>query len=487
MDSPTMRGPLSRRVRWWWRGRDWRTFLLGAPALLAGTALLALAGVCLNTSPRELHARYLAEGKAALQAKNYPRALTCFERVAPAAADQPEVVYRLALTAEAAGDPGRAATLMRGLAPDDRKGYAPAHYWWARQILNAAPNSPRARTAAEVHLVRSLDGELDDRAAVHGLLGNIYLGNGRLDDAEFHLAKAAAALPIFRLPLARVYALRGNPTRARQEAELAARFFRDRAKADPDNVAVRLAWADAVTYLEDFPTALGVLEEGLAGTNAAVYRLAMAKVYVAWHDVRKKQPGTPAGELLTLLDKGLAHDPASGDLLNRLLDQLRFGGPGADQARKTLHELLARGGTAVGPIHFALAVDARFRGSADEERMHLEQAFKLDPKTGLIANNLAWVLSQPPNPDLPRALTLVNVALGREPKNPTYLDTRGQIYLAMGRWKDALADLEAVLATAPETTGLHAALATAYEKLGHPAIAAEHKALADRPRKTPAP
>jgi tetratricopeptide (TPR) repeat protein len=478
-----MRGPLSRRVRWWWRGRDWRTFLLGAPALLVGTALLALVGVCLNTSTRELHARYLAEGKAAFQAKDYPRALTCYERIAPAAADRPEVVYRLALTADAAGDPARAVTLMRGLAPDDRKVYPPAHYWWARLLLNTAPGSPKL----EDHLIWALDSDLDDREAIHGLLGNYYLGKNKPELAESHLAKAAPARPIFRLPLARVYALRGNLTRARQEAELAARFFRDRAKADPGNVPARLAWADAATFLEDFPAALGVLEEGLAGTNAAIYRLAMAKVYVAWYDVRKKQPGAPAGELLTLLDRGLAHDPANADLLNRLLDQLRFGGAGADQARKTLHELLARGGTAVGSIHFALAVDARLRGNADDERLHLEQAFKLDPKTGVVANNLAWVLSQPPNPDLPRALVLVNVALEREPKNPTYLDTRGHIYLAMGRWKDALADLNVVLATAPDTAGLHAALATVYEKLGRPDLAAEFKALADRPRKTPAP
>jgi tetratricopeptide (TPR) repeat protein len=485
MDPVTTRTRLWQRVRWWRRGRDWRTFLLGAPALAVAAGVAVLAGVCLNSSTRELHARYLAEGKAAFQAKDYPRALTCYERVAPAT-DDPAVLYRLALTAEAAGDPGRAAMLMRQLAPDDRKGYPPAHYWRARRILAAAPTSPRAIAAAEVHLVRALDGELDDREAVHGLLGTIYLNSGRLEDAEFHLGKAAAGKPIFRLPLARVFALRGNPTRARQEAELAARFYHDRAKADPADVTARLAWADAVTFLEDFPAAVGILEEGLAATNAPIYRLALAKVYVAWYDARKKQPGVLVGELIGLLDKGLTHDPANTDLLNRMLDQLRFGGPGADQTRKTLHEILARGGTAVGPIHFALAVDARLRGDADAERLHLEQAFRLDPKTGLVANNLAWVLSQPPNPDLPRALTLVNIALEREPNNPAFLDTRGRIYLAMGRWQDALTDLEVVLAKAPDTPGLHAALAEVYEKLGQPALAAEHRALAAEPPRKPA-
>jgi tetratricopeptide (TPR) repeat protein len=478
MATATTRTHFWGRVRWWWRGREWKTVLLWTPAVLVATGIVGLAGMSLNTPTQELQARYLSEAKSAFQAKDYARALTCYERIAPNAADRPEVLYRLALTAEAAGDNARVATLMRELAPDDKKGYPPAHYWCARQILSASPSTPRALAAAEVHLLRALDGELDDRDAVHGLLGSIYLNAGRLDEAEFHLTKAATAAPVFRLPLARVFAIRGNAAKARQEAEVATRFFRDRARSDPTNVPSRLAWADAVTFLEDFPTAVGILEEGQASTNRTIYPQAIARVYVAWYDVRKKLTEVPAGELIALLDKGLNHDPSNRDLLNRLIEQLRYGGSGADQGRKSLQELLAKGGTAVGPIHFALAIDARLRGDSDGEKLHLERAFQLDPKTGLVANNLAWVLSQPPNPDLPRALALINVSLDREPNNPNYLDTRGRIYLAMGRWKDALADLEFVLTKAPDTSGLHSALAEVYEKLGHPALAAEHKTIA---------
>jgi predicted Zn-dependent protease len=165
-------------------------------------------------------------------------------------------------------------------------------------------------------------------------------------------------------------------------------------------------------------------------------------------------------------------------LLNRLIEQLRYGGPGADQGRKMLLELLARGGTAIGPVHFALAIDARLRGDGAGEMFHLDRAYQLDPKSGLIANNLAWVLSQPPHSDFPRALALINAPLGREANNPLYLDTRGRIYMAMGRWKEALADLEVVLAKTPDAAGLHTALAEVYEKLDQPALAAEHKIIA---------
>ncbi len=488
MTSPTTRTNFWGQVRWWWQGREWRRAQFWVPAVLAAACIVGIAGMCLNTTPQELESRYLSEAKSAFQAKDYARALTCYERIVPNASDRPDTLYRLALTAEAMGDHARTATIMRELAPDDRKGYPPAHYWRARQYLNLSP-SPRVISAAELHLLRALDGELEQRATAHGILGQIYLNNGRLDEAEFHLTKAVASNPDFRMNLAWLFQARGNTAKARQEAEVAARKFRDLARADPANITARLAWANAVTFLEDFPAALDILKDGIAATNdPTIYHFFIATVYRAWYDVRKKEAGVPISELITLIDKGLSHDLTNKDLLNRLIEQLRYGGPGADQGRKVLLELLAKGGTAMGPVHFALAIDARVRGNGADEKFHLERAYQLDPKSSLLANNLALVLSQPPNSDFPRALTLVDVAIEREPNNPTYRDTRGMIYKAMGRWKDALTDLEIVLAKAPGTTGLHSALAEVYDKLNQPALASEHRALATesaRKKQTP--
>jgi tetratricopeptide (TPR) repeat protein len=439
---------------------------------------------CWTGSDRELQARYLSEGKAAFEAKDYAQARTCYERAIPGGRD-PEPVYRLALTTEALGDVGRAAALMRSITPGDGPGYAPAHYWFARKLL-AAPPGRGTREAAEEHLLKALDGDLDDKSAAHGLLGQLYLSTEPVlpAEAEFHLTKAVATHPIFRVPLARTFAVRGNVARARQEAELAVRFFRDRAKADSANLTARLAWADATTFLEDYAGAVAVLDEGFAATGDPTYRAAAARVYLAWFDVRRKQPAPATDELLGLLDKGLTNDPANQDLLNRLLDLLRVGGPDADQARSTLQGLLARGGAGGAHIHFALAVDARLRGDAAAEVIHLEQAHRLDPKMPLISNNLAWVLSKQPSPDLPRALTLANLAVEREPANPAFRDTRGRILLAQQKWSEALVDLEMTLAKAPETPGLHGALADVYSHLGRSALAAEHRKLAGPPAKS---
>lgn len=481
--TPTTRiARLVLRFRTWRAGWTWRAFALALPALLALLGVAGVIGTCLSRSAREQEIRYLSEGKAALEAKNYGRAKSCFERLLPTTAGDDEVTYLLALAAEGGGDTLRAGTLMRGLASADGPGYALAHYWWARRLL-AAPPSPAVRAAAERHLLLALNGDIDEPNAhehVHGLLGVQYLSQGRLADAEPHLLKAVSRLPAFRIPLARVYLAQKNAPRARQEAELAARFYSGLAKQDLSNVSARLAWADALTFLEDFSAALKVLADGLQAAPADVYRLAQAKVYASWFDHRKATGGATPGELLVLLDKGLALDPANLDLLDRLLTHLSLNAADTAPAREVLLKLLAADGTPTARVHFALAVEARLRNHAADEVRHLELAYKLDPNTPLVANNLAWVLSNATAPDLPRAAALAELAVRQAPDVPSFRDTRGRIYLGLGRWAEAVADLELVLRKAPGTDGLHAALAVGYENLGQTTTAAEHRRLADQ-------
>jgi tetratricopeptide (TPR) repeat protein len=480
MSGPTFPS-LWQRFRWYWASRDWRVLGMGGPALLAGLAVLWLGWLCFRTDTSELQARYLENGKAAFARKDYQRALACYERLASLTEDRPEVSYCLALTAEQLGHADRAVRLMSELAPQDRKGYAPAHFWWARQLLLAVEPSEQARSAAEVHLVRALDGDLPDRATGQGLLGQLYLARGRLEEAELLLSKAVQSRPHLRLWLARVYARRKDLSRARQEAHLAVRFFRARAKADLDDHLARLTWADGVSFLEDYPTAVAILQEGLSATQADIYRSALARVHLAWYEARK-EAGAAAGELLELLRKGLSYEPSNRDLLNRLLTWLKGPASQADEARAVLRRLLAAG-KATAYAHFALSVDAWQRGDARAARLHLERAHQTDPAIPLVANNLAWLLAQPPRPDLPRALRLANLALEQQPANSAFRDTRGRIYLKMRRWKEALADLEAALDNSSGSPALHQALAEAYEKLGNAPLAAEHRRLA---RSTPA-
>ena len=477
---------VGRQAALWWRGRNWLLLLQALPALLAGAAILVPTAGALSTPAQERQARYLEQAKTAYKGKDYAGALTCYDRLAYLGAERPKVLYGLGLCAEALGQAARAEAIMGALAPADQAGYAPAHFWQARRLLSTTPLSPGAREAAESHLLRALDGQLDDREAAHALLGEVYLETRRYDEAELHLTKAVKAKPQLRLRLAQLYALRGDKERARAEAQLAVGYFRARTKADLEDRRARLGWADATAFLEDFPGAVAVLREGLNVADDPVYRAALGGVYFLWSEAVGRDANAKPGDELTLVEAGLRCDPTNVGLLNLLLAAVKVGGPQADQARESLQALLASG-KAPASVHFALGLDAWQRGKADEARVHFERANELAPQTPAVANNLAWVLATSEHPDLDRALDLSNLAVGQAPKDLSFRDTRGRILMKLGRWKDALADLEAALPGNADNTDLHSALAEVYDRLGAPETAAEHRRLAEKKPPPPNP
>ena len=465
----------------WWRGRRWGRLVQALPALLAGTAAVVALSAAVLTPAQELEARYLERAKAALKEKDYAGAMTCYDRLAYLGTNRPDVLYGLALCAEGLGQTGRAETIMNALTPPDEPGYAPAHLWLAVHIAKAPTPPPGARETVESHLLRALDGELDDPDAAHALLGELYLATPeRYDQAELHLTKAVKTRPGLRMRLAQLYALRGDKERARSEAQLAISYFRARTQADVDDRRARLGWADATAFLEDFPGAVAILREGLNVADDPLYRAALGGAYAVWADAVGRDPKAKPGDQLALVETGLRYDPSNMGLLNRLLAALKVGGPQADQAREALQAQLAAG-KASASVHFALGLAAWQRGDAGEARLHLERANELAPQMPSIANNLAWVLATSEPADLSWALELSDFAVEKSPKDPSFRDTRGRVLMKLGRWNDALADLEAILPAKEDDVDLHKALAEVYEHLGSPGMAAKHRRLAETP------
>ncbi len=108
-------------------------------------------------------------------------------------------------------------------------------------------------------------------------------------------------------------------------------------------------------------------------------------------------------------------------------------------------------------------------------------AFKAAPQMPYVANNMAMLLASDTPPDLERALATIQSVLPNAPGNPEFRDTRGKILLKLGRYQEAITDLEFALPwlQAPEST--HKALAQAYQPLGLAQLAQEHLRLAEAP------
>jgi len=84
-------------------------------------------------------------------------------------------------------------------------------------------------------------------------------------------------------------------------------------------------------------------------------------------------------------------------------------------------------------------------------------------------------------PDLTRALALVQPMVEVMPNQPDFRNTRGQIYVKLGKWAAAVDDLEYALPLVLDKSATHTALAEAYQNLGMSALAAEHARLAHSP------
>jgi tetratricopeptide (TPR) repeat protein len=486
----------ARRVRVWLQTRSARLLLQGLPALLVGVGVVTLLVLSQVTPADELQVRYLEQARAAFQARDFALAQVCYERVCQTAEDRPDVLFGLAQTAQAQKQPERAALLMSRLAPPDRQGYGEAHLWNAARLLPEAARQPPVRKVVETHLLRALRGELRNPDVARWLLGDLYVKNGQLDQAEVYLTQVAKTRPHARLRLAELYARRGDVPRARQEATFVVNHFRLRTKQDIYDHQARMGLGTALTFLEEFPEAVAVLSEGWWLTNDPAYKQALGGVHAAWCGVVESsaRAGAEKGaedkrasaKVLALLERGLSWHPANLALLHRLLGLVRAGGEEAAAVRRRLLKSLARGESPA-IAHFVLGVDAHHHGKHAEARVHWERSHQLAPDSPDVANNLAFLLAASSSPDLPRALKLVELALKHAPGNPTYRDTRGRIYLKMGQWKEALADLEAALPAARGNPDLHRALAEVYERLGIPDLAAEHRRLAEQPPPAQAP
>lgn len=463
-------------------GLDSKHLWLGAPALVVAAAALILLVAGRATPAHELASRHLEAGDRAQRVQDYRTARACYRRAIALGHQSPEASYNLATCLGASGEFAAAVALMAALAPTDAPGFAPAHLWLAKQLLRQPDRAPAAKKEVEQHLLQALRTQ-PDLTEARILLGQRYYAEGRLDEAEEHLRPATASKPELRLALASLYTARGDRDRARQEATKARDYFRARAKAAPRDRVPLLAWAQASLVLEDYPNAVAALKKGLEFPDNAAVRRSLGGAYASWARALAAKPGSDPGARLRLLEEGLRYAPGDPALLQPLIAMANLQGAEADRARAVLRQILVEGRPSA-VVHMLLGLDAWKRGRGDEARVHMEQAYRLAPDAASIANDLAWMLANAPEPDLERALKLADAAVERAPDNPHARDTRGRILLKQKRWKEALADLERALRALPDDPALHQALATAYDGLGMAEIAAMHRSKAEsKPKK----
>jgi tetratricopeptide (TPR) repeat protein len=234
--------------------------------------------------------------------------------------------------------------------------------------------------------------------------------------------------------------------------------------------------------LKDFPTALSVLEEGLRQSGGhPTYQRALGDLCAAWAGEQTKDGGPSLAERLKLINRGLECIPQHSGLLKLLIDTSHLAGHEGEIAHSTLNRMLAQGEPPA-LLHFLLGNDAWQRGQMAEARTQMDLAFMAAPQMPYVANNMATLLTLSTPPELGRALAIIQSVITNSPGNPEFRDTRGQIFLKLRRYQEAITDLEFALPSLKPAASAHKALAEAYQGLGLTQLAQEHLRIAGIPR-----
>ena len=479
------------RFAWWvlvatgrafvesWNNATWRKVWFGLPFALAAVGSLFLVTLARGYARSgQVTDRYVDAGRRALREKRFKAADVYFERVLNLRGGYDnDTLFAIAQAADRMGNSERADTILRMLAPVEQPRYAPAHLWRAERIIAKKTLTPEEILDAHTHLRYAVELEPNNLEA-HRRLGIFYLNRKQWRPAVEHLEKAARRYPELYLPLARCHTILGNKDLARFYGKQAIEFHASRCKASPRDLRTRVQWADALVFLEQFPQAVQVLEEGLALQHDVLLRKALSRVYIVWSDSIRGDSEADAVKRLGLLEAAISAFPHEGPLFDRLMRLMERGDKATESAKEFLVQRIARG-DAPRLCHLVLGTYEGKEGHYEKAIRHLEQAYELDKSSPIVANNLAWYMLQAGTIDLEKAYQLVSKLAARWPMMAAIHETRGQILARMGRWKEALREFERALPDVRGNAQTHRTLAEVYRHLNMPRLAREHARLAE--------
>lgn len=490
------------------RSRRWRHLIEGLPGVFATIGVLVAAAVILGREG-ELTGAYREAAYAAFSEEDYEAARLYFERLFELDNGSSETRYQLGVTLAKLGRDQEAMSLISGVANGDAGGDARANAWVAAHLMadEKLRNDPEVRAVIYSNLLEA-DVGLPLSLEVKMNLANFHLQAGHLRQAIPYLERAAVINPVLNLKLAKFYGAAGKKNSAEKALERADVYLQDQLDREPTNQKTRLLLAKTMAMRGRLPDAISLLKEGQILSPTAAYGKMIAELHVLMYDQLAAQSPPNYLAMLGHLRDALRLNPGMSGAIRRLVN---FGerttatgdestaaannsganggtkspesedgkSEAAAHAEEMLRMMLVRGEN-MAAAHMALGLKDYRDGDFETARVHFEAAYELEPTSVRIANNLAWILAHQGQPQLKRALAVINTVIERYPNEARFRDTRGEVYLAMGRWEEAKKDLEVALPRLKNDPRIHQSLAKAYAKLGIEELAQQHRDVAEK-------
>lgn len=478
----------------WLVGIRWRGLAAAVPAIVVLLLMLVGATISWSSSNRWRNDMVARQTADAFAQEEYEVAELLLRRRLRESPGDSTITLQLAKTYDAMGRGDEAREVFREQALEQENGLAAI--WlldndfktedakdWSEEKVNEFGK------LAEIALK-----EKPDNLRLHGIRANFLLRERRVGEAILHLEKLRKAAPAVGLQIAVLLKQQGDVNRSRDSAKDAARRISELVTDEPKRVDLRLLHAQVLIFLEDYEEAIRTLSAGYDLTKDNKLRGAIGEAIILYSGSFAER-GNDVQALLTrlrLLQQAVRLAPSHPAVLKAIADTILSTVNEDDQQVKALRENILSG-TSPGIGHFVSGTAAMMKGDSELAAIELRLAAKTLPESAAILNNLAVAKTANAKKldndqvELAEALEMANKAidLAKGSKSlanqvPFFMETRGQILLALGRFEDSISDFDAALLVPALKEQANLALASAWGNLNQSEKANDFRLAAEK-------
>lgn len=379
-------------------------------------------------------------------------------------------IYLIASSIAQSGKIAQARMLMRNLAPENEKGYGPAHAWLAAdRIRNLGISNEREKVALSFDLAeaRKWSGH---QPLLMVAYADLLIREQKIDDAIDVLREAGLKDSRLKVRLALLAKRSGRqPLFDSVKNDLSQSVM---GRVD-SGTASEQDFIDLITMHvieQNDVEAIKLAQRGLQQfPSSAQLRRALSNSFMLAFEIASSK-GDTGDNKIAILDKAMRADPANPAVMERIADLLSRGKLTDETFLSFLREQLASNkGTAV--THLLLAVGHLKQNELDKALVHLEVAHGLSPNNPIILNNLALCIARTKPEQIPQARKLIEMAIRVAGRDAEILDTYGEILALMSENSAAIRAFEAALAVNENRPSTRKKLADAYNRASMPEMA----------------
>ncbi|MCA9216906.1 MAG: hypothetical protein KDB27_27740 [Planctomycetales bacterium] len=478
----------------WLKTRQYSLLIGGIPAIaMTGVLMYFLVRIPLQTNDSKVR-QYTRAVEIAIGKKD-STAADLFQRQLTLLGGMTEQnQYRAALYKFEQGNFEEALTEIKALAPLDKdsRGYGRAHSLMALWILSGEVTLPEDDVwpTAEAHINLALRSNDNDPVALAARM-ELYKQKGLAGKAILEFESLNTESPAINLSVVELYLSQGKLEKAKETLRKIDKYYQDRYEGETEiNPMGYLYWTQTKLLLGEFQEAdrlFKIAAEKHADDEDLKQRA--LDYFVIMAELSRGPTAQSANRAMDYIRLGLRLVPDSRTMLTKLVNLASGSDEASKIASEEIKQILA-GENPPAILWSMVGTLEASRGNLDKALPLLMRGAEENPKDELTLNNCAWVQmkiaenqASGRTEDLKTALELVDRALALKPNWPKFLETRGEIFLAMGQPKNAIEALEkCVNGTDKPTPTPHELLAKAYQQLKDPGVAEMHRDIARRLR-----